>query len=447
MPRSVTKFAVTLAALLLAVLALPARADIIVENFDDNNWVAENWDSGQWISVATFGCTPTGYDGFNYIAPSVGRGTKIRSSGAGCTNFNSEGPTILTSQVGGGFALQYGLVASTAGMSSAIPTSGCAVTTSQIHYVQATLARNTNFDASSYYGTGYLRFTAWIGTRSGATSVPTNAQAVVWLYEKSPVCEQYAILGNAPYPSNVSVGPYEASTLGLNTLASPLSQTPQVFVLPINTSVFRKDSEFQAMANNAIAQGVPLQQGPTPPAGPYAGAIADWSKLRMMAFGYRRSGAAALTGQLDANFLVDDIMFLNAYPGVTVNTTGTTFVNENLPTNTSTTFTVVLDAMPSHNVVINIADGGSTRVNVSPASITFLPSGTPGPGEALWNSPVTVTVSQTDNGLTDGEANVPISLTVDTGTKDLFYKNSTIGNVNILVKEAGAAVKDWQRQN
>ena len=51
----------------------------------------------------------------------------------------------------------------------------------------------------------------------------------------------------------------------------------------------------------------------------------------------------------------------------------------------SATYTVVLDAQPSGNVVISVTKSGSTDVTVSPATLTF--------STANWSTAQTVTVA------------------------------------------------------
>ena len=88
--------------------------------------------------------------------------------------------------------------------------------------------------------------------------------------------------------------------------------------------------------------------------------------------------------------------------GFTIVESGGTSVNES---GTTDTFTVVLDAEPTSNVVITTtsADTGEATVNVS--SLTFTP--------ANWDTAQTVTVTGVDDDLDDGDQNTLITLSID----------------------------------
>ncbi len=91
-------------------------------------------------------------------------------------------------------------------------------------------------------------------------------------------------------------------------------------------------------------------------------------------------------------------------------TGGTTVVSE---PNTTDTFTVVLDSLPSSNVVIKLTSGNTAVATVSPASLTFTP--------ANWNTPQTVTVTAADDIVVDGPQNTSITVSVDDPTSDDGY--------------------------
>ena len=86
---------------------------------------------------------------------------------------------------------------------------------------------------------------------------------------------------------------------------------------------------------------------------------------------------------------------------------GSTEVNES---GTTDTFTVVLDAQPSSNVVIDVSSGDTDEATVSAASLTFTNSN--------WNSAQTITVTGVDDASIDGSQNTTITLSVNDGSSD-----------------------------
>ena len=89
---------------------------------------------------------------------------------------------------------------------------------------------------------------------------------------------------------------------------------------------------------------------------------------------------------------------------------GTTSVSES---GTTDTFTVVLDAQPSSNVVIGVSSGDTDEATVSAASLTFTNSN--------WNSAQTITVTGVDDSIIDGSQNTTITLTVNDGSSNNNY--------------------------
>ena len=76
-------------------------------------------------------------------------------------------------------------------------------------------------------------------------------------------------------------------------------------------------------------------------------------------------------------------------PGFTVvESGGSTSVSE---TGTTDTFTVVLDAQPTNNVVFDIASADTGEATIAPASLTFTAGN--------WNTPQTVTVTGVNDGV------------------------------------------------
>ena len=93
--------------------------------------------------------------------------------------------------------------------------------------------------------------------------------------------------------------------------------------------------------------------------------------------------------------------------GFTIVESGGTSVNES---GTTDTFTVVLDAEPTSDVVLTVVSGDTGEATVSPASLTFT---------ALnWNATQTVTVTGVDDALDDGNQLTTITLSVDDANSD-----------------------------
>ena len=79
-------------------------------------------------------------------------------------------------------------------------------------------------------------------------------------------------------------------------------------------------------------------------------------------------------------------------------------------TGTTDTFTVVLDAQPSSNVVIDVSSGDTDEATVSAASLTFTNSN--------WNSAQTITVTGIDDNIIDGTIASTITVAVDDANSD-----------------------------
>ena len=85
-----------------------------------------------------------------------------------------------------------------------------------------------------------------------------------------------------------------------------------------------------------------------------------------------------------------------------VESSGSTSVNES---GTTDSFTVVLTAEPSSNVVILVSSADTGEATVGVSSLTFTP--------ANWNTAQTVTVTGVDDDLDDGDQNTLITLSID----------------------------------
>jgi hypothetical protein len=89
---------------------------------------------------------------------------------------------------------------------------------------------------------------------------------------------------------------------------------------------------------------------------------------------------------------------------------GSTSVSES---GTSDTFTLVLNAQPSSNVVLSVTTGDPGEATASPTSLTFTPSN--------WNLARTVTVAGVNDVIADGTQTVIVTVSVvDAGSDDAF---------------------------
>ena len=85
----------------------------------------------------------------------------------------------------------------------------------------------------------------------------------------------------------------------------------------------------------------------------------------------------------------------------------------------SATYTVVLDAQPTSDVVISVTKTGSTDVTVSPATLTFT--------RANWSTAQTVTVSAAQDADAVNDA-ASIAHAVDAARSADEYDAATIGS-------------------
>ena len=87
--------------------------------------------------------------------------------------------------------------------------------------------------------------------------------------------------------------------------------------------------------------------------------------------------------------------------------------NNTNETGTTATFTVVLDAQPTTDVVLNISSGDTGEVTLDLATLTFT--------NADWDTPQTVTATGVDDALQDGSIVVTITVAVDDASSDDDY--------------------------
>ena len=99
------------------------------------------------------------------------------------------------------------------------------------------------------------------------------------------------------------------------------------------------------------------------------------------------------------------------------------------------TFTVVLTAQPTSDVVISVVSGDLTEATVSPATLTFT--------SANWNTAQTVTVTGVDDALDDGDVVSQVTLAVvDASSDDTFdaVANQTVSVTTVDNDTAGFTV-------
>ena len=88
-------------------------------------------------------------------------------------------------------------------------------------------------------------------------------------------------------------------------------------------------------------------------------------------------------------------------------TDSTTVVTE---TGSTDTFTVVLDAEPDSDVVIDLSTPDATEATVSLTSLTFTPTD--------WNTPQTVSVTGVNDDIIDGDVDSIITLAINDASSD-----------------------------
>ena len=97
------------------------------------------------------------------------------------------------------------------------------------------------------------------------------------------------------------------------------------------------------------------------------------------------------------------------------------------------TFTVKLATQPTANVTIAVSSGDTTEGAVSPATLTFTPSGT-----GIWSTAQTVTVTGVDDSLDDGNQSYDITLDSPTST-DTGYSGLSAQTVSVTTTDDDTA--------
>jgi hypothetical protein len=115
----------------------------------------------------------------------------------------------------------------------------------------------------------------------------------------------------------------------------------------------------------------------------------------------------AADGDFDPGSWIGDSS--SASPGITLGAVSNN-TNEN---GTTATFTVVLDAEPTANVVLDISSGDTDEVTVTPSTLTFT--------NVNWDTAQTITATGVDDALIDGNVDVIITIAVDDINSDDAY--------------------------
>ena len=113
----------------------------------------------------------------------------------------------------------------------------------------------------------------------------------------------------------------------------------------------------------------------------------------------------------------DTAGFPKSKTAVTVSETGTT-----------DTFTVVLDAQPDSNVVIDVSSDDTGEATVSPSALTFTTGN--------WDSAQTVTVTGVADNAADGnQTDTDITLSVNDGSSDNNFDSLSDQNVDVTTND------------
>jgi hypothetical protein len=107
-----------------------------------------------------------------------------------------------------------------------------------------------------------------------------------------------------------------------------------------------------------------------------------------------------------------------------VESSGTTTVSE---TGTTDTFTVVLGAMPSSDVVLNVNSDDASEALVIPVTLTFT--------SGNWSVPQTVTISGVDDALVDGTQTATITVSIDAAASSNEFDTLADQTVSVSVTD------------
>ena len=133
-----------------------------------------------------------------------------------------------------------------------------------------------------------------------------------------------------------------------------------------------------------------------------------------------------LLGSKSVNVNVTDIDTV----GFTITeSAGSTTVSE---TGTSDTYTIVLNTLPTGDVVFNLSSVDAGEVTASPANLTFTTGN--------WNSEQTVTVTGQSDSSQDGDQTIAVTAAINTGaTADTQYDGVSPQNVSVTITDVDTA--------
>lgn len=357
--------------LLAALTFLPSSAhasqSVLVENFDDGNLVTTTWGNAEW-----YGTTNT--------TALTNRGLALRAANNGggfsAPLFPSDKATSLTVN-GSGLAFRYGNAGINAASNSTIA--------ERNHQTVLSLTRTTPANLNQ---TPYLRFTAWRDPLVAAPGTGSRFVAIVTSPDvQAPTANPYGANTFAPVSGGVATG-------------VAITTVPKVFQLKLDDpAVAGQDSVYTANVRlfgmNQVA--------------------ANLANVVRFGFGYYRTGADAGTAMDPVAFFLDDIILSSNPAGYVTTATLTTIDEQNSPT--QATVEVALSAMPSHDVVLNVASSDTNALTVSPSSLTFT--------QANWNVPQTVTVTSVNDSIANGNRNASVQFSKG-ATADLLYADSSV---------------------
>ena len=123
----------------------------------------------------------------------------------------------------------------------------------------------------------------------------------------------------------------------------------------------------------------------------------------------------------------DGLVVFLEMPFITVDPVAGLITSE---TGTSDTFTVVLEAAPTSDVVIGVTSGDLTEGTVSPSSLTFT--------TANWDTPQMVTVTGVDDAVVDGDVNYLVTLAPATSA-DTCYNGFDPQDVSVTNQSKDSA--------
>jgi hypothetical protein len=387
-----------ISSLLCVVLLLqlqPGWTDILIDNFDDGNFTMETWDDGQWL----------GTDGSAFEDPVTGDGgTALRAAPAlGVFDIffvSLKAADIIPSA--GGFAYRFG----SDGITPASPVDP------SLDFHTLILTGGFNRTATSdISANNYLRVTA-----SNGGTTPTDATFYVSFTEgPDAACPTCPIVGqsNGPWIDPDGGGPMPEE-LGISITA-----TPEVYI--IDLADLRVDTIVDTLSDTAKGFVAACAGCPGAPG------AADLTTTTLISFGYQRRGTEAGSNTMTVEFTIDDIILMENLPDVT---TSSTISVDEVGAGSSDTFTVVLDAMPSHDVTISAVSSDTGEGTVTPASRTFT--------QANWDVPQTFTLNAVEDSITDGDQNYTIDLSIT--TSDLYYSTLTPTAINASTVDNGVPV-------